>query len=102
MSVLPIAPQDVVNIINKLKNKSNKNEIPTYLIKYNKYQLATPISILFNQSITQGKFPQCFKHAKVIPINKKGPKHEISNYRPISLFNNFFFNIRKINEMEFS
>ena len=89
MSVLPIAPQDVVNIINQLKNKSNKNEIPTTLIKDNKHQLAIPISILFNQSITQGKFPQCFKHAKVIPIYKKGPKHEISNYRPISLLNTF-------------
>ena len=45
--------------------------------------------MLFNQSINSGKFPQCLKHATIIPIHKKGPKDVISNYRPISLLNTF-------------
>lgn len=47
------------------------------------------MSILFNQSIQYGKFPQCFKHATVIPLYKKGTKTDIGNYRPISLLNVF-------------
>ena len=90
MVVLPVHPQDVIQVINSLKNKrSNANEISASTIKDNKNQLAIPLSILFNQSINSGKFPQCLKHATVIPIHKKGPKDIVSNYRPISLLSIF-------------
>ena len=105
MAIPPITPQDVINIISTLKNKkANTNEIPVSIIKDNKHHLAIPLSILFNQSITYGKFPQCLKHANVIPIYKKGPKDVISNYRPISLLNVFskiFEKIMKYNLLKF-
>ena len=88
MAVPKISPQDVINIINSLENKkSNINEIPVSLIKSHKHQLTVPIAILFNESITNGKFSQCLKHANVIPIykRKKGQQENINNYRPISL-----------------
>ena len=43
------------------------------------------IVILFNQSISQGVFPQPLKNAKVIPCHKGDSILEMSNYRPISL-----------------
>ena len=90
MVVLPAHPLDVIRIINSLKNKkSNTQEISTSIIKDNKEQLAVPLSILYNQSIDRGEFPQCLKHATVIPIHKKGPRDVISNYRPISLLSTF-------------
>ena len=49
-------------------------------------------------------FPQCLKHASVIPIYKKGPKDIISNYRPISLLNVYskiFEKIMKFNLSKF-
>ena len=89
--VVPIVlPHDVVLVINSLKNKkSNIHEVPVSVIKSCKNEIAIPLSLLFNNSINNGKFPQLFKHATVIPIHKKGPKDEISNYRPISLLNVF-------------
>lgn len=90
MVVPPIYPQEVINIINSIKNKkSNPKEIPLSIIKENKAKFAIPLSILFNQSINSGKFPQCLKHATVIPIYKKGSKDDIGNYRPISLLSIF-------------
>lgn len=91
IAVPTICPQDVVQIIKSLKNKkcNNIHEISISVIKTNSYNLAIPLSILFNQSINNGKFPQRLKHATVIPIHKKGSKEEISNYRPISLLSTF-------------
>ena len=37
----------------------------------------------------QGCYPDCLKIAHVIPIHKKGPKDDCSNFRPISLLSNF-------------
>ena len=86
MAVPIVCPQDVIKVINSLKNKkSNIKELPVSIIKDNKDTLAIPISILFNQSISEGIFPQTLKHATVIPIHKKGNKDDVNNYRPISL-----------------
>ena len=90
MAVPEIIPQDVICAIESLKNKKcSVNEIPVSILKLYKKQFAIPLTILFNNSINNGKFPQTFKHATVVPIHKKGSKYELSNYRPISLLNTF-------------
>ena len=43
------------------------------------------ITLLFNMSISQGKFPDALKNGKIIPIHKGDSRLETSNYRPISL-----------------
>ena len=40
---------------------------------------------VFKVSIQQGIFPDSLKFAKVTPIFKSGDKHDVSNYRPISV-----------------
>lgn len=47
------------------------------------------IASIFNKCITEGTFPNSFKKAEVIPIHKSGSKHDINNYRPISLLSPF-------------
>jgi len=47
--------------------------------------LATPLSIIFQKSYTDGKIPNDWKLANISPIHKKGSKDEPENYRPISL-----------------
>ena len=90
MAIPIIIPQDVINVINSLKSKKcNVHEIPVSVLKSSKNQFAIPLTLLFNNSINNGKFPQLFKHATVVPIHKKGAKDELSNYRPISLLNVF-------------
>ena len=47
--------------------------------------LATPITQLYNLSISSGRFPDTLKIAKLKPLFKKGFKTDSKNYRPISL-----------------
>ena len=41
--------------------------------------------MLFNNSVLEGIFPECFKTAKIIPIFKSGYSNSTVNYRPISM-----------------
>ena len=50
--------------------------------------ICTPLSKIFNISVPSGTHPEKLKHAKVVPIFKKGSHLLISNYRPISLLSN--------------
>ena len=47
--------------------------------------LAHPLTIIINASITQGKVPDSWKEAVVIPILKKGDAQAKDNYRPVSI-----------------
>ena len=47
--------------------------------------LALPLYLIFNKSLTEGKLPTQWKEAYIRPIFKKGSKHMVSNYRPVSL-----------------
>ena len=40
---------------------------------------------IFNKSFVTGVFPNCLKHAKVIPIYKADDKFLVSNYETVSL-----------------
>ena len=48
-------------------------------------QLSKPLCHIFKLSLSTGKVPADWRHAKVSPIYKKGTKGEAGNYRPVSL-----------------
>ena len=58
--------------------------IPRILIEV-KAEIVSPLHKIFNVSLHEGRLPDDWKDADVIPIFKKGSKKEASNYRPISL-----------------
>ena len=47
--------------------------------------LSKPLTLILNQTLTSGNFPETIKSPKVIPNFKSGEVSCISNYRPISL-----------------
>ena len=55
------------------------------LIKQIKYELSSSITLIINQSLNTGIFPERLKIAKVIPIYKKDDAKMLDNYRPISI-----------------
>ena len=47
--------------------------------------LCRPLVDLFNHSLADGRVPEEWKLGQVVPIHKKGPRSDPSNYRPVSL-----------------
>ena len=46
--------------------------------------LYKPLSLIFNESLTRGYFPDKWKFSSVTPIFKKGARSNVENYRPIA------------------
>ena len=68
--------------VNKVSSPDN---IPMMFFIRLSMSLGLPLSILFNKSLSEGKFPTRWKLSFVSPIFKDGDKADISNYRPISI-----------------
>lgn len=52
-------------------------------------QIAYPISLFFNQYISDGKFPSIKKKSFITPVHKSCPKDDPNDYRPISVLSTF-------------
>ena len=47
--------------------------------------IKTPLTIIFNATLTKGTIPDIWKQGNISAIHKKGDKRQASNYRPVSL-----------------
>ena len=59
------------------------------LIKETIISISSPLTYIFNLSITSGMVPIELKIARVVPLFKAGDKSIFSNYRPISVLPSF-------------
>jgi len=86
-SFTPATPDEVLDVIHKLKPKTSKghDNISPKLVKQNSLFISTPLAHIANLSFLNGTFPNDLKIAKVIPIYKSNDNRNFSNYRPISL-----------------
>ena len=84
-----IFDREVYELILKLdKNKGpGIDHIDVKSLKSIAHIISNHLSILFNECISNGVYPQCLKIAKCIPIYKGSPSDPLlpSNYRPISI-----------------
>ena len=78
---------EVLTLINGLKPKhsSGHDEISSKLLKDIGVVIAPTLSVIVNQLLCTGVFPDKLTIAKVIPLVKKGDESLVENYRPISL-----------------
>ena len=61
------------------------DDISPVLLKYIKHEISKPVTLILNQCLTTGIFPDKFKIAKVVPIYKSDDENIFNNYRPISI-----------------
>ena len=59
--------------------------ISAQMLKGTAHSIAPSLTKLFNISISQGRFPECWKTSSVVPIPKSTNRSEATDYRPISL-----------------
>ena len=83
----PTTEVEIMRYINDLhpKRSSGLDNINNILLKELRDIIAKPLSMIFNNSISEGVFPSKMKTAKVIPLYKSKNRYETTNYRPISL-----------------
>ena len=86
-SFSPVTTCEVKKAINNLKSKNSTGEdgISTTIIKKCENSLTPALTLIINQCLTTGIFPDKLKIAKVVPIFKKEDDSLLCNYRPISL-----------------
>ena len=82
-----IAPNEVQLLLQNMNtNKaSGIDGISAKILKIAAPCISSSLTLIFNQSILTGVFPNDWKTSKVIPIYKSEAKDEMTNYRPISI-----------------
>ena len=67
------------------KTSCGHDGISNKLLKCIKHELSKSLTLIINQMLTTGIFPESLKLSKITPIYKKGDRVFLENYRPISL-----------------
>lgn len=88
-SLKTVTERIVRKIMDGMKKKKSKGPdgISQELLLLGKDTLVVPLTRIINSSISEGKFPDCWKEATVTPILKKGTPTDKCNYRPVSCLN---------------
>ena len=82
-----IQPEELMKLLNNLDitKSSDIYDFSPKLLKIAAPAVCLPLTIIFNQCLEEGIFPDPLKVAKVIPVHKGNSTFNPSNYRPISL-----------------
>ena len=95
---------EVRKTINSLKTKDSAGHdgISTKLLKVIGPTILKPLTLILNQSLITGIFPENLKVAKVSPLFKKDDKLIMDNYRPVSLLTSISKLFGKVFHKQFS
>ena len=78
---------ETMKAIDTLENKSSSGHdgISNKIVKLLKNEISKPLTVIINQMLKTGIFPDSFKTSKIVPLFKNGDHGLLTNYRPISL-----------------
>jgi hypothetical protein len=83
---IPFSVSEIEKCINKLKMK--KSAGPDHVCKQFSSIVTCKFMVkLFNLILDAGNYPSSWRKSFIIPIHKSGNKHDLNNYRGISLQN---------------
>lgn len=87
----PVTKNEVTILISKLKNSSapGPDKLTATTIKNINEYIILPVTHILNICFQSGKIPSQWKESIVTPVYKSGDPSELTNYRPISVINNF-------------
>ena len=90
-TILLATENNIFNILTFLNASKGTgfDKIPAKLVQLSASNIARCLTMLINQSITQGVFPDSAKIASVIPVFKQEDPLDKGNYRPISILSAF-------------
>ena len=74
---------EIMSIIHELDNNKS-SDIPISIIKKSAHITSPLLTIIFNNHMQRGTFPDELKIGKISPIYKKDDEQHIENYRPVS------------------
>ena len=78
---------DVLRVVKDIEvyKGSGIDFLPTFILKDCFEALIPQLTYIFNQSMSTGIFPDCWKIATITPIPKAGDRTLVNNWRPISI-----------------
>ena len=82
-----IREAEIMKTIEELKSKTSQglDNLSNKLLKQIKLEIIKPLTLIINQTLNTGIFPDKLKIAKILPIYKKDEEYLLKNYRPISV-----------------
>ena len=79
---------EISKIIMSLNKASGVDKISAAVLKLIATYVTSPLTYVLNLCVDKGYWPISLKKSEIIPIFKGGDKHDMTNYRPISLISN--------------
>ena len=94
----PTTTKEIENIIKSLKaqNSHGYDGISTKILQLSSPFISSPLNFINNKILSTGIFPDRLKYSIIKPLFNKGNKHDVSNYRPISLLTSFSKIFKKV------
>ena len=94
----PNDENELENISSDLKSNSSAghNELPSNILSTSINAFLKPLTRIINCSLTTGIVPDNTKIAKITPVFKTDDKHDMNNYRLISILPYFSKILEKV------
>ena len=79
--------QDILRIIRALhvNNAHGCDDISIRMIKTCDQSIVKPLSIIYQNCVNTGTFPDIWKKSNIVPVHKQDDKQIVNNYRPASV-----------------